>query len=69
MQGESLMDTSSGYDTVLYREPLGIFAGIVPFNFPAMIPMGWMTPMCLATGNTMVLKLASMKPYDCYGYD
>ena len=39
-----------------------MFAGIVPFNFPAMIPMGWMAPMCIATGNTMVMKLASMTP-------
>ena len=62
MMGESLMNTSTGYDTVLYREPLGVFAGIVPFNFPGMIPMGWMTPLCIATGNTMVLKAASMTP-------
>jgi malonate-semialdehyde dehydrogenase (acetylating)/methylmalonate-semialdehyde dehydrogenase len=62
MMGESLMDTSSGYDTVLYREPLGVFAGIVPFNFPAMIPMGWMAPICIATGNTIVLKAATMTP-------
>jgi malonate-semialdehyde dehydrogenase (acetylating)/methylmalonate-semialdehyde dehydrogenase len=62
MMGESLMDTSAGYDTVLYREPLGVFAGIVPFNFPAMIPMGWMTPICIATGNTIVLKAATMTP-------
>jgi malonate-semialdehyde dehydrogenase (acetylating)/methylmalonate-semialdehyde dehydrogenase len=62
MMGESLMDTSSGYDTVLYREPVGVFAGIVPFNFPAMIPMGWMMPLCIATGNTLVLKAASMTP-------
>ena len=62
MMGESLMDASSGYDTVLYREPLGVFAGIVPFNFPAMIPMGWMTPMCIACGNTIVLKAASFTP-------
>ncbi|MDR2933281.1 MAG: aldehyde dehydrogenase family protein, partial [Oscillospiraceae bacterium] len=59
MMGESLMDTSNGVDTTLYREPLGVFAGIVPFNFPAMIPMGWMAPMCIATGNTMVIKAAS----------
>ena len=51
MQGESLMN-STGYDTVLYREPVGVFAGIVPFNFPGMIPMGWMAPLCIATGNT-----------------
>ena len=62
MMGESLMDASKGYDTVLYREPLGVFAGIVPFNFPAMIPMGWMTPMCIACGNTIVLKAASFTP-------
>lgn len=62
MMGESLMNTSSGYDTVLYREPLGVFAGIVPFNFPGMIPMGWMMPLCIATGNTLVLKAASMTP-------
>jgi len=59
LMGESLMDTSTGYDTVLYREPLGVFLGIAPFNFPAMIPMGWMTPVCIACGNTMVLKAAS----------
>ena len=62
MQGESLMNTSTGYDTVSYREPLGVFAGIAPFNFPGMIPMGWMTPMCIATGNTIVLKAASKTP-------
>ena len=65
MMGESLMDASSGYDTVLYREPLGVFAGIVPFNFPAMIPMGWMTPMCIACGNTIVLKAATFTPQTC----
>lgn len=62
MQGDATMNTSTGYDTVMYYEPLGVFAGIVPFNFPAMIPMGWMAPLCIATGNTMVLKLASMTP-------
>ncbi|MDR2636912.1 MAG: aldehyde dehydrogenase family protein, partial [Zoogloeaceae bacterium] len=65
MMGESLMDASSGFDTVLYREPLGVFAGIVPFNFPAMIPMGWMTPMCIACGNTIVIKAASFTPQSC----
>ena len=62
MMGESLMNVTSGFDSTLYREPLGVFAGIAPFNFPAMIPMGWMTPMCIATGNTLVLKAASMTP-------
>jgi len=62
MQGSALMEVSAGHDTVLYREPLGVFAGIVPYNFPAMIPFGWITPMCIATGNTLVLKLASLVP-------
>ena len=65
MMGESMWNTSSGYDTVLTREPVGVFAGIVPFNFPAMIPMGWMTPMCVAAGNTIVIKAASMTPMTC----
>ncbi len=65
MLGEALMDTSSGIDTTLYREPVGVFAGIVPFNFPAMIPMGWMAPMCIACGNTMVIKAATMTPMTC----
>ncbi|MBR0577344.1 CoA-acylating methylmalonate-semialdehyde dehydrogenase [Proteiniclasticum sp. BAD-10] len=60
--GESLMNASLGYDTVSIRESLGVFAGIVPFNFPAMIPMGWMAPICIATGNTMVIKAASFVP-------
>ncbi|MDR3311567.1 MAG: CoA-acylating methylmalonate-semialdehyde dehydrogenase [Spirochaetaceae bacterium] len=62
LQGESLMDATTGYDSVLYREPLGVFAGIVPFNFPAMIPMGWMTPLCIACGNTIVIKAATFTP-------
>ena len=62
MMGESTMDASRGYDTVLYREPVGVFAGIVPVNFPAMIPFGWMAPTCIACGNTMVLKAASLTP-------
>ena len=65
MMGESLMNTSTGYDTVMYREPLGVFAGISPFNFPGMIPMGWMTPICVATGNTIVIKAASKTPMTC----
>lgn len=62
MKGESLMNVSAGHDTVSYREPLGVFTGIAPFNFPAMIPFGWMLPLCIATGNTLVLKLRSMVP-------
>jgi malonate-semialdehyde dehydrogenase (acetylating)/methylmalonate-semialdehyde dehydrogenase len=62
LKGPALMDCSSGYDTTQYLEPLGVFAGIAPWNFPAMIPMGWMAPLCIAAGNTMVLKAASFVP-------
>ena len=62
MQGDTCMNVASGYDTVSYREPLGVFVGIAPYNFPAMIPMGWMLPFCITTGNTFVLKAASMVP-------
>lgn len=62
MQGDSLMNVSDGYDTVMYREPIGVFAGIVPFNFPAMVPFGWMIPLCITTGNTFVLKANSLVP-------
>lgn len=62
MKGESLMNVSSGYDTILYREPMGVFLGLVPWNFPTMIPHGWMIPLCVAAGNTFVLKAASSAP-------
>jgi len=62
LMGESLMDTSSGYDTTLYREPMGVFAGIAPWNFPAMIPMGWMAPLAIVCGNTFIVKPAPTTP-------
>jgi malonate-semialdehyde dehydrogenase (acetylating) / methylmalonate-semialdehyde dehydrogenase len=62
MQGDTCMNVSAGYDTVSFREPLGVFVGIVPFNFPAMIPFGWMIPFAITTGNTFVLKAASLVP-------
>lgn len=62
MQGDSLMQASDGFDTVSYKMPLGVFGFICPFNFPAMIPWGWMAPFCIACGNTVVMKAASMTP-------
>lgn len=62
LMGPALMNCTSGYDSTQYLEPLGVFAGIAPWNFPAMIPMGWMAPLCIATGNTFVLKAASLVP-------
>ena len=62
MKGHSLMNCTPGFDTTANLEPLGVFAGICPWNFPGMIPMGWMAPICIATGNTLVLKVASLVP-------
>ena len=62
MKGEALFNVTDGYDTTLYRHPIGVFAGIPPWNFPAMLPHGWMAPICIATGNCMVLKVASFVP-------
>jgi malonate-semialdehyde dehydrogenase (acetylating)/methylmalonate-semialdehyde dehydrogenase len=62
MKGEAVMNISTGYDTTRHNEPLGVFAGIAPWNFPAMIPHGWMAPICIVTGNCMVLKAASFVP-------
>ena len=61
-QGSASLQVTTGFDTATYRVPLGVVAGIVPFNFPAMIPWGWMVPLAIATGNTVVLKAASMTP-------
>jgi malonate-semialdehyde dehydrogenase (acetylating)/methylmalonate-semialdehyde dehydrogenase len=61
MMGESLGNLSSGLDTYTYRQPLGVTAGICPFNFPAMIPL-WMFPVAAVTGNTMVLKPSERDP-------
>lgn len=61
-QGNASLQVTTGFDTATYRMPLGVVAGIVPFNFPAMIPWGWMVPLAIATGNTVVLKAASFTP-------
>jgi len=59
--GDSLMGISTNVDTVSYREPLGVCAGVCPFNFPAMIPL-WMFPLAITTGNTFVLKPSEKTP-------
>ena len=61
-QGYASLQVTRGFDTASYRMPLGVVAGIVPFNFPAMIPWGWMVPLAIATGNTVVLKASSATP-------
>lgn len=62
VQGDASLQVTTGFDTATYRMPLGVVAGIVPFNFPAMIPWGWMVPLAIATGNTVVLKASSATP-------
>src|SRR5699024_1551413 len=54
-------NVASDVDTYTLYQPLGVCAGITPFNFPAMIPL-WMFPMAIATGNTFVLKPSEQDP-------
>ncbi|MFI5272261.1 MAG: CoA-acylating methylmalonate-semialdehyde dehydrogenase [Ktedonobacterales bacterium] len=61
LQGRSLQDVSRGVDTIMYRFPLGVVAGISPFNFPAMIPL-WMAPVAIACGNAFVHKPSERTP-------
>ncbi|XXG49108.1 hypothetical protein AAC387_Pa02g3377 [Persea americana] len=59
--GEYVSNVSNGIDTYSIREPLGVCAGICPFNFPAMIPL-WMFPMAVTCGNTFILKPSEKDP-------
>ena len=59
--GELANNVAAGVDTYTLLQPLGVCAGITPFNFPAMIPL-WMFPMAIATGNTFVLKPSEQDP-------
>lgn len=64
IQGEMLANISKEMDTRSMRTPLGVTAGICPFNFPAMIPL-WMFPLSLACGNTMIMKPSERDPGAC----
>ncbi|XP_045819325.1 methylmalonate-semialdehyde dehydrogenase [acylating], mitochondrial-like isoform X1 [Trifolium pratense] len=59
--GEYVSNVSHGVDTYSVREPIGVCAGICPFNFPAMIPL-WMFPVAVTCGNTFVLKPSEKDP-------
>ena len=61
LMGELVENVSKGIDTYSIKQPLGVTAGICPFNFPAMIPL-WMFPVALTSGNTMVLKPSEKDP-------
>jgi len=60
-KGESLPQIADELDAVTMREPIGVCAGITPFNFPAMVPL-WMFPMAIACGNTFILKPSEKVP-------
>lgn len=59
--GDFVENVANGVDTYSIWQPLGVCAGITPFNFPAMIPL-WMFPMAIATGNTFILKPSEQDP-------
>jgi malonate-semialdehyde dehydrogenase (acetylating)/methylmalonate-semialdehyde dehydrogenase len=61
LKGEFTEQVGTGIDTWSMRQPLGVVAGITPFNFPAMVPL-WMFPLAIACGNTFVLKPSERDP-------
>lgn len=61
MTGYCLEDIAKGIDSAMYRQPMGVFACIAPYNFPAMVPW-WFLPYALVTGNTYVLKPSEQVP-------
>jgi malonate-semialdehyde dehydrogenase (acetylating) / methylmalonate-semialdehyde dehydrogenase len=61
LKGDYTEQVSTGIDNWTMRQPLGVVAGITPFNFPVMVPM-WMFPLAIAAGNTFVLKPSPIDP-------
>jgi malonate-semialdehyde dehydrogenase (acetylating)/methylmalonate-semialdehyde dehydrogenase len=61
LKGEMTPSVSSGVDSHSMRQPLGVVAGITPFNFPAMVPL-WMAPVAIACGNAFILKPSEQDP-------
>jgi malonate-semialdehyde dehydrogenase (acetylating)/methylmalonate-semialdehyde dehydrogenase len=61
LKGEFSEQVATDVDSYSFRQPLGVVAGITPFNFPVMVPM-WMHPVAIATGNTFVLKPSERDP-------
>jgi malonate-semialdehyde dehydrogenase (acetylating)/methylmalonate-semialdehyde dehydrogenase len=61
MMGEALEDVAAGIDCESVRQPIGVFAAITPFNFPAMVPL-WFWPYAVATGNTFIIKPSELVP-------
>ena len=61
LMGETANNVANDVDTISIRQPLGVCAGICPFNFPAMIPL-WMYPLAIACGNAFILKPSEQTP-------
>jgi malonate-semialdehyde dehydrogenase (acetylating) / methylmalonate-semialdehyde dehydrogenase len=61
MQGQTLEDIATGIDSGYFRQPMGVFAAITPFNFPLMVPM-WFLPHAIACGNTFLVKPSERVP-------
>src|SRR5438876_9835965 len=62
MMGKTLEDVASGIDCEYVRQPLGVFAAVTPFNFPAMLPC-WFWPSAIGTGNTFILTPSEQVPF------
>ncbi len=62
MQGRTLEDVAAGIDCAYVHQPLGVFAAVTPFNFPAMVPL-WFWPYAIACGNTFILKPSEQVPF------
>lgn len=65
MLGDALEQIATGIDCVSYRQPMGVFAIIAPYNFPSMVPL-WFLPYAIATGNTVVVKPSEQVPFSQY---
>src|SRR5216683_7514962 len=62
MMGATLEDVATGIDCEFVRQPMGVFACVTPFNFPAMVPL-WFWPYAIASGNTFILKPSEQVPF------
>lgn len=65
MLGDCLEQVATGIDCVSFRQPMGVFAIIAPYNFPSMVPL-WFLPYAIATGNTVVVKPSEQVPFSQY---
>jgi len=61
MKGQAMEDIATGIDCMVYKQPMGVFAAICPFNFPFMVPL-WFLPPAIASGNTFVMKPSEQTP-------